>query len=283
MVYLIQELKSRFGEKEYTMKKTTVILIAFALILLAGNGALAQANPLLGETMPDFTVTTCDGDEVSLSALLAEKDLVLVNVFTSWCPPCRVEFPIMQAVYEDYADRVEIVALSNEKSDTADIIADYKAQLGLTFPMASATGTGVVRFAKIMSYPTTLFIDKSGKIVLYETLPFVFESQFSAAVDHFLADDCDGEPAVLFNLYVCDADGHPAPGARVSLCTDEICVPLVSSDEGVITFVGKPDDYHLQILSLPEGCSVSEGFEPLRLNEEWSLIEVEREPGCLCD
>ena len=265
------------------MKKVFLILFALALPMLAFSGAHAQVHPLLGQPMLDFTMTTCEGDEVSLSALLEEKDLVIVNIFTTWCNPCREEFPIIQEVYEEYSDRIEIVSVSNEPNDTDAVIADYKARLGLTFPMGSGTGTGIVKFANINYYPTTLFIDKSGKVVLYSDQVIVFESQLRAPIEHFLAADYDGQPAVAFNYFVCDEDGHPVPGTRVSLCSDDVCIPLVSDDEGVIAFVGKPDDYHLQILSLPEGCSIEENAEPEPIGDAWSLIVVEREPGCICD
>ena len=92
------------------MKKLFAILMALALLT---GAALAEGADLIGTPAPNFTVTTCEGDQVVLSDLLAEKDLVVLNIFTSWCPPCRMEFPGMQSIYEALSDRMEIVAVSS--------------------------------------------------------------------------------------------------------------------------------------------------------------------------
>ena len=53
-----------------------------------------------GQTMPDFTVPLTDNTNTSLSELLSENDLVVLNVFATWCGPCELEFPDMEKVYE---------------------------------------------------------------------------------------------------------------------------------------------------------------------------------------
>lgn len=237
--------------------------IALTLMLLCLLGAFARAEEtsLVGQTMPDFTFTTTEGDSHSLSELLAEKDLVVLNIFTSWCPPCRMEFPEMEAVYGELGDRMEIVALSAEPEDTDAIIADYKAELGLTFPMGLISDTGLDSFIPIEGYPTTLIIDRNGNIGFFQLGMFVGQAHFRGVVDCFLAEDYDGTPVASFNAYVCDEEGEPVPGAVVNFCTDTACLPCVSDENGIITFAGKPENYHLQILKVPEGYSFDEDFE----------------------
>lgn len=73
---------------------TVLILICTCTVCASGGG-----NNEPGKTMPDFTVTLSDNTSVSLSELLAENDLVVLNVFATWCGPCEIEFPDMEKVY----------------------------------------------------------------------------------------------------------------------------------------------------------------------------------------
>ncbi len=82
------------------MKKIICVLLT-VLILICTCTACASGggNNEPGKTMPDFTVTLSDNTSVSLSELLAENDLVVLNVFATWCGPCEIEFPDMEKVY----------------------------------------------------------------------------------------------------------------------------------------------------------------------------------------
>ena len=233
------------------MKKTILLLIACALLL--GMAASAEINPLLGQTMPDFSFEDTEGRTIALADLLAEKDLVVVNIFTSWCPPCRMEFPEMESVYQALSDRMEIVAVSDEPTDTLEIIADYKAELGLSFPMGSAKGTGIVSFANLEGYPTTLFVDKGGKVVYYNLGSFASEAQFRSAAEYVLDEAYDGSPLVGYNVYVCDQNQDPVPGVTLTFCTDTACAVHVSDENGCVNFAGPPETYHLQVIQAPDG------------------------------
>lgn len=259
------------------MKKLIATILFTALVLLS-CAALAE-DSLVGQSMPDFAATTCEGDEVVLNELLSEKDLVVVNIFTSWCPPCKMEFPEMEKVYEELSDRMEIVAVTAEPKDTDEIIANYKADLGLTFPMGLAAGTGIVELVKPQGFPTTLFIDKDGNVAFNQVGAFMSEGHFRATVDYFLSDSYDGTPATAFNVYVCDQYKRSVPEAYVNFCTDTTCETKVSDENGFICFAGKPQNYHLQILKVPEGYSFDNSYEESfdGANGEWLYVYVKKD------
>ena len=108
------------------MKKILALLLVICL-LLGTLPALAVHDELLGQKMPDFTVTTIDGKKLTLSELLKDKELVVLNLFATWCGPCRHEFPAMDEVYRDLHDRMEIVALSAYDEDTMEKVRSYRA------------------------------------------------------------------------------------------------------------------------------------------------------------
>ena len=142
--------------------------------------------------MPDFTVQLTDGSTAALSALLKEKDLVVLNIFASWCGPCEREFPEMEAVYQAHSDKMVIVSVSGDPNDTMDIISAYKDSHKLSFPMGLASeelyplaGSG---------FPTTIFIDRSGNVGFIKVGAFASREEFEGKANTFLSADYDGKP-----------------------------------------------------------------------------------------
>lgn len=141
----------------------------------------------LGDVMRDFTVTTTDGVDLTISEILKEKKAVALNFWYTGCGPCKNEFPLLQAAYEAYGDQIEVIAMdptgeSNEK------IAKFKQDNGLTFPMA-ACPTEWINALKLVAYPTTVIIDRNGVICLIETGAVSEEGVFEGAFAHFTAED----------------------------------------------------------------------------------------------
>ncbi len=145
-----------------------------------------------GQIMPDFTVSLTDGSEATLSELLKENDLVVLNIFASWCKPCESEFPEMEKTYKAHNDRMVILSVSDYTDDTMDVIAEYKDSHSLTFPMGLAEGA--LDFLNISGYPTTCFITDNGKIAFKKVGAFSVEGDFEKKVNTILSDNYDGNP-----------------------------------------------------------------------------------------
>ena len=176
------------------MKRILSLLCAVLLLVCLGAAAFADAgepNLKVGDTMPDFTVSLTDGTTATLSELLKENDLVVLNFFASWCKPCENEFPDMEKTYRANSDRMVIVSLSAYPDDTMDVIADYKESHSLSFPMGLA-GEELTAAVGVPGYPTTLFVDRSGKVGFVRVGAFQAEGDFDAKVSHFLAPNYDG-------------------------------------------------------------------------------------------
>ena len=175
------------------MKKFVSVLLA--LLLLAGlscTAFAAQDGIQPGDPMPDFTVTLCDGTDATLSELLKENELVVLNVFATWCGPCKLEFPDMERVYQANRDKMVILSVSGDPNDTAEMIAAYKEENALSFPMGTAGDA--LDFLDVTAFPTTVFIDRDGKVGFYKVGSFVQEGDFEAKVNNFLSADYDGTP-----------------------------------------------------------------------------------------
>lgn len=168
-----------------------LLSLALALLMLAGciPAALAQSPGYnLGDQIPDFTVTTWDGQTVSLYDLLQEKDMVLINVWATWCGPCRNEFPFMQQAYEQYADDVAIIALSCEPTDTDAVLADFVQSMGLTFHVARDT-VGMAQKLYASAIPTTIVVDRYGVICFRVEGSIPDAGHFTRLFDAFVGED----------------------------------------------------------------------------------------------
>jgi len=120
-----------------------------------------QAQPESGQA-PNFTLTTFDGETIQLSDL--QGQVVVLNFWASWCIPCQVESPALQAIWDDYRDR-GVVVLGVAYADDPDDSQAFITQYGLTYPSGSDVGTVISRqLYHITGVPETFIIDQNGEI-----------------------------------------------------------------------------------------------------------------------
>ena len=176
--------------------KKLISLILLLIMMTSVFGSIAYADTGIGieagQTMPDFTVDLTDGTTATLSDILKEKDLVILNIFASWCGPCEKEFPEMEKVYQKNRDHMEIVAVSGDPNDTMEIMSEYKSGHGLSFPIG-LKGDALSSLS-VSSFPTTIFIDRNGMVGFIKIGAFLSEEDFESKVSVFLSPDYDGKP-----------------------------------------------------------------------------------------
>lgn len=186
----------------------------------------------LGDTIADFTITTYNGNSVTLSDVLAEKDAVLINIFATWCGPCKNEFPFMEQAYKQFKDQVEVIALSGDSSDTAEKVRQVANSLGLTFPMG-LDSAGISHGIKLTAFPTTLVVDRFGTIVFSQIGSFDDESSFVNLFEFLISEEYT--ESVTLNTI------PPEMPHMEQLSTEEISAAL--SDTGLV-FENAPGLYN---------------------------------------
>jgi|HigsolmetaAR202D_1030399.scaffolds.fasta_scaffold12953_4 cytochrome c biogenesis protein CcmG/thiol:disulfide interchange protein DsbE len=145
-----------------------------------------------GVDAPDFRVETLDGRTVALSDLRGQ--VVLVNFWATWCPPCRFEMPGFQRVYEEYRDQgFTILGLSMDRGGT-HVVREFLDERGITYPVAMATPEAVRAFGGANLLPTSYLIDKEGRI-RYTVKGVYTETALSQAVGRLLRETPDAAPA----------------------------------------------------------------------------------------
>lgn len=118
-------------------------------------------SPQVGFAAPDFSLETLDGETITLSDLRGQA--VLVNFWATWCPPCRKEMPAIQQLYEQYRGQgFTVLAVDLQESEAQ--VADFTAQMGLTFPILIDSGGQVFSRYGVRALPSTFFVDPDGII-----------------------------------------------------------------------------------------------------------------------
>ena len=200
----------------------------------------------------DFTVQCIDGSLFTLSEALKDHEMVLINLFGTFCPPCEMEFPAMQEAWQQNADRIGVVALSVDPDDTDEILLEYAEKLGITFPVGHEPGLGL-RERFVTGYPTSILVDRNRRVASVEMGAKISSQEFLDWFDGYTGDRYD--PAVCTYKVNCygSENYEDIANVTVNFCTDNACFPVTSNDKGVAIFTGPPAEYHVQIAGVPDG------------------------------
>lgn len=126
------------------------------------NGA-PPPSPRQGFSAPDFTLDVLGGGQVTLSELRGK--VVLVNLWASWCPPCRAEMPAIENVYRAFKDKgLVVLAVNTTYQDGEREAAAFAQEYGLSFPIPLDRTGAVSRRYQLNALPSTYFVDRQGVI-----------------------------------------------------------------------------------------------------------------------
>ena len=146
-----------------------IILISATAILGGGWTWLSRApeglddvaSPVAGRRAPDFTLQAIDGQRITLGEMRGQ--VVILNFWATWCPPCRLEMPALEEVYQAHrADGLTVLAV--DQAEAPSLVKSFGDELRLTFPLLLDPGYVVSDRYRISLLPSTFFIDRAGVI-----------------------------------------------------------------------------------------------------------------------
>ena len=160
-------------------KKLITIIISLILLIVIvkfGYGYLSGKYMPIDATngnsstdykaAPDFEVYDEDGNAIKLSDFKGEKPVV-VNIWASWCGPCKAEMPYFEKAMEKYGDDVEIlmVNLTDGQRETKEKALNYLKENNLNMKIVFDTKFSAANAYAVQAIPRTIFINRDGNIV----------------------------------------------------------------------------------------------------------------------
>jgi cytochrome c biogenesis protein CcmG, thiol:disulfide interchange protein DsbE len=119
--------------------------------------------PHQGFHAPDLTLTTLDGNTISLSDFRGQP--VILNFWATWCPPCRAEMPVLQQVFQDYKETgLMILTVNSTAHDSPSAVQNFVSEYNLAIPILLDDQGKATKNYQVSSLPTTYFIDRDGVI-----------------------------------------------------------------------------------------------------------------------
>ncbi len=136
------------------------MLRAFSVFVMATLVAtLAWAATVSGPA-PAFTLTSLDGQQVSLASLKGK--VVMVNFWATWCVPCRQEMPHLEALYQRYNSLgFELLAVNVEKNN-ADGARKWLQETPVTFTVLTDPNNEITKLYKVQTMPSTVLVGRDG-------------------------------------------------------------------------------------------------------------------------
>lgn len=161
-------------------------VIALLVLLFLGLLKAQRGSATVGETAPDFVLTTFEGEQIKLSELRGK--VVVVNFWASWCKPCEEEAADLENAWRYYQDRGDVVFLGVAWTDTETASKAYLEKFDITYPNGPDLGTRISQKYRITGVPETYIVDLDGKISHVKISPFQSLQEIQAAIDPLLGD-----------------------------------------------------------------------------------------------
>ena len=139
-----------------------LMIASFALVLrqiiTVASGPLP---PHPGVGVPSFVAKTPDGASIGLADY--KGDVVLVDFWATWCPPCVAAMPSLEAIHEAYKDRRFTVLAVNQEAGDEEIVRSFARRRSLSFPIAMDNGSIAHAFG-VYSFPTSFLVGRDGLV-----------------------------------------------------------------------------------------------------------------------
>jgi len=174
-----------FG-KSFSIGALAAWIAIFALLALLAFGLLRnQEGPVtIGETAPNFTLTTFNGEQISLEDLKGK--VVVLNFWASWCKPCEEEAAELETAWRIYQPGGEVVFLGVDYVDTETEAMAYLEKFDVTYPNGPDLRTQISQAFRIRGVPETYILDKDGKLAAFKISPFLSLAEIQGMIEPLL-------------------------------------------------------------------------------------------------
>jgi thiol-disulfide isomerase/thioredoxin len=161
-----------------------IFILLFGSALLDGNTSDQEAQALLlqdqtssiqlpesgpplqvGDRPYEFALQDLEGETITLSQFIGRP--LLINFWATWCGPCRIEMPELQAVFDEYRDSEDLLILALDQDETAEDVSAFFDELGLTFkPLLDVQNETAQSYGLQGTLPASVFINPGGEVAV---------------------------------------------------------------------------------------------------------------------
>jgi thiol-disulfide isomerase/thioredoxin len=155
-----------FRASRYYIYTALILTLAAGWIWITRAPAQSSAGEVLsmphpGFPAPDFSVSSLNGSTITLSDLKGKP--VILNIWASWCLPCRAEMPALDAMYKEYAgEGLNVLALNATNQDDLADVNRFILENQIAMPVFLDIDGQISNRYQVRSLPTTFFIDSMG-------------------------------------------------------------------------------------------------------------------------
>ena len=145
-------------------------LVLGILVIVTGcvpqRASREQSAPLIEHDFdaPAFAIPALDGSGGAIDLAAFEGQVVLLDFWATWCPPCRVELPLLKKMHEDYKGRGFVVIGMTVDEGTREQVEKAVARFSLTYPVGLAGPEAQAAYGGIRAVPTKFLLDRNGQI-----------------------------------------------------------------------------------------------------------------------
>ena len=161
-----------------------MVAVTAGIVVTGGSEA---TDPLMSydeRSAPGFELPEL-ADSDFIVSLAGADGPVLMNVWASWCVPCRREMPLLQAAHEEYGDRVTFIGVNHQ--DQRDAALEFLRETGVTYRSGFDPQGSTARTYGAFGLPTTYFITASGRIVATKTGELT-DTELASELDRLLQE-----------------------------------------------------------------------------------------------
>jgi cytochrome c-type biogenesis protein len=151
------------------------------------GSAASSGRVEIGAPAPSYVATSLDGDSVSLAAQRGQ--VVLLNIWATWCHPCRTEIPELRAIHARYRDRgLQLVGVSVDADGSDGAIRSFMRDYEMTFPIWRDPDERISTAFLAVGVPATFLIDKQGVLRWRRTGPIApNDTSLTSAIERAIA------------------------------------------------------------------------------------------------
>jgi cytochrome c biogenesis protein CcmG/thiol:disulfide interchange protein DsbE len=161
-------------------------VLALLALLALGLRRSQQGPVTVGDKVPNFALTTFDGEVINLTDLKGK--VVVLNFWASWCKPCEQEAADLEEAWRQYEPTGEVVFLGADYVDTEPEALGYLEKFDITYPNGPDLGTRISQAFRIRGVPETYVIDREGVLREVQIGPFTSLSKIQGMIDPLLSE-----------------------------------------------------------------------------------------------